>query len=444
MTKNSELSTRAYDHIENPVATLDGGIVTPVPQWRRSPQSPLVSFDGGTRFSFSVVGVSPWISWAPRVLRALDLHRVSRQPVPLGDGGAVPLGDGGAVRVCVRGASADELAYFSDYPAEGAVCFVSDCWRVILRLSVLNGVLSARKNDGVVIFGWRAFVENSTVSGASARVFDFLSAIGLEPTLQTINRLDVNATVDDVPMELVRACFHGGRFWTRSTPGLCEGTVYFGRRQSAVLFRVYDKSAELRAAIDTPEGRAKLRALAEYFPRESLEHLTRFEFEIHKKELDRFAVRDFRDLEIKLSAILNRLCRVLLTVRDIAYNKTRSDRHRSRVPVSDWWQRLADSFELFARQICVNQIQFKTKRQARTTGEKSRKTVERYARIMLDECFRVRREFDESSTDSDLWRDVLSDLMSSVLRRSPAVGECDFNPRELLTRYTLESLNDAK
>lgn len=427
-------------------ATRDGGIVNPVPQWRRGALAPLCTFDGGCRFSLSVVGSPRWFSACPLVLRALSEHERTWQPAPLGDGGAAPLGDGGAPLpfVEVRGASGEELSYFVDYPADGAVCFVSDEWRVILRRSVLEGVVSQIKNDVVVILGWRAFCDNPSIQAAFLRVCAFLRSLGLAATLQRINRVDVNATVDDVSMELVRECFHRGLFWTRATPGLHQGTVYFGRRDSAVLFRAYDKSAELRSAVDTVDGRAKLRHLAHYFPVASLSHLTRFEFEIHRKELDRFSVRDFCDLENKLCAILQRLCNVLLTVRENPYNKTRADRHKDRVNIAPFWSYLSDAFQLFARQISSKQIQVKTRRQGRTTGEKSKKTADRYARIFLDECFRVRREFDTNTSDSDIWQGVFVDLMFGVLRRSPSVGESTFNPRELLTRYTLEGLNDGE
>lgn len=446
-----EVSTPAPADPQNDSATHGGGIVTPVPQWRRGPHAPLCSFDGGTRFSLSVTAEVAFCHWGPRVLEALAVHEQTREPVPLGDG------------VQVRGASADELGYFSDYPHEGGVCFVSDEFRVILRRSVLDGVLSEKKNDAVCILGWRAFVENSSVQAAFERVCVFLRHCGLVPTLQAINRLDVNATVDDVPMSMVRDAFHGGFFWTRATPGLHEGTVYFGRRDSAVLFRAYDKTAELRCGIDSVEAREKFRFLARYFPPESLAHLTRFEFELHRKELERFSVSDFRDLEKKLLAILKRLLCNWLSVRETSYKKDRADRHRGRNTAAPFWANLSQAFESFAVSVSADQIHVQTRRQGRTTGEKSLQTSKRYLRIMAEESFRVRREYvqrdiewrkfhakndplyvPETVSDVEIWKGVFSDLVHDVSSRFPSMGEGCVNPRELLTRYCLEEFEDVQ
>lgn len=413
-------------------ATTGGGIVTPVPLWRRATGS-VCSFDGGTRCSVSVEPLPSFCHIGPGVLRALRQHELTREPVPFRDG------------VSVRGASADEKSYFRDYPNEGAVCFVTDEFRVILRLSVLNGVSCPSRNHCVIIFGWRAFVENPSVSAAYLRVCDFLHSLGLVAELSRINRVDVNCTVNGVSMSIIREAFCGGFFCSRSAGRLFDnrpgvlGTLYFGGKSSPVMFRAYDKSAELMASMSDSDSREKLRLLRGQFGEDSLPNLTRFEFEMHHKFLADFAVSDFRDLEMKLSAILKYLTDKWLRVTETKHEKYGADRHRNRQSVAPWWAFLADAFASFAATVAKGEsVAIARGTHQRTTGAKSKASADRWARVMLRECIRVRRENGENVDFRELFASICNDYRDPLERCSGA-GEGSVCGSLAVWNYVLES-----
>lgn len=390
-------------------ATQEGGIVTPFPLWRRATRS-VCSFDGGSRFSVSVDPLPNFCHIGRGVLQLLEEHAETREPVRLWDG------------VTVRGASADERAFFRDYPAEGAACFVCDEFRVILRLSVLDCVSCPSRNHCVVILGWRAFVENPSIQAAYLRVCEFLRRLGLVATLDRINRVDVNATVDGVPMQLVRDAFCGGFFCSRSAGRLFDnrpgvlGTLYFGGKSSPVMLRVYDKSAELRSAIADPEARDKLRLLRSQFGDESLTHLTRFEFELHRGILTDFDVSDFCELEKRLSAILKYLCEKWLRVTETKHEKYAADRHRDRRTVAPWWAFLASRFAAFADTLTASPVQVSRGSHRRTTGAKSIQAADRWAAVAFEEAYRSRVDSGENIDPDELLSQFVGVLRVRIQR----------------------------
>lgn len=410
-----------------PLATLGGGIITPVPQWRRGEFVAVCGFDGGTRFSLSVEPLPSFSRTVKIVRSALETHESTRQPVPLWDGVDATLGRGVDATlgrgVCCRGASSDERAYFRDLPQEGAVCLFTDEFRVILRLGVLDGVSCASRNDAVVILGWRAFVQNSSVYAASMRVCEFLRRLGLRVTFDRVNRVDVNVTVDSIPMALIRDAFCGGFFRSRSSgrlfdnrPGIL-GTLYFGGKESPVMFRAYDKSAELRATVADPDSRDKLRVLRRQFGDESLTRLTRFEFELHRRILRDFGVADFRDLEMKLSAILKHLLGEWLRVTETPYERKASDRHRNRQTVAPWWAFIADSLAAFAASLADGQaVDVKRGSHHRTTGARSRSTADRWAFAAFEEALIVRAESGEDVDADEVLEQFCAAIRAKMLR----------------------------
>lgn len=153
-----------------------------------------------------------------------------------------------------------------------------------------------------------------------------------------------------------------------------------------------------------------------------------------------------------------------LSVRETSYKKDRAaDRHRERNAVAPFWANLSQAFESFAVSVSADQIHVQTRRQGRTTGEKSKQTMYKFTRVMLEECFRFRRDellrdiewrtfhakkdpsyVPETVSDVDAWKSVFSDLVHDVLRRAPSMGEGCVNPRELLMRYCLEEFEDVQ
>lgn len=388
----------------------EGGIITPLPMWQHA-RSRVCSFDGGTRFSMILDRGAGFCHFQRGVLRAMNLHEQTREPVPLDSSG-----------LSVRGASRAELSYFRDLPERG-YCVGCEDFRIIIRDSVLDCVSCPSHNDCVVILGWRIFTQVSSLSAAFERVCDVLRELGFVPRLDVINRVDINVTVDDVPMARIREAYVSGLFATRSPgrvfdarPGKLE-TLYFGKHDSPVMFRVYDKSAELRATVKTEEGRAKLRALSEQFPEESLTHLTRFEWELHRSYLQDFAVRDFRDLETKLSAIVEHL-----TARWIRVLETRNaaDRHRARQRVASWWVSLSESLRAFCVSLTENPVQITRAKHTKTSGGRSAVRSFAWLKTAAIECLSIDREkLDKDGRNATI--DALAARLAYALKTSPDV-----------------------
>lgn len=410
-----------------------GGIVTPLPMCQHASRS-VCGFDGGTRFSVVLDRGSRFWHFQRGVLAAMVEHEQTRQPVPLGSSG-----------LSVRGASKAELSYFRDLPERG-YCVTCDDFRVIIRDSVLLGVSCPSRNDCVVILGWRIFTQISTLSGAFSHVCDVLRSLGFVPRLDCINRVDVNVTVDSVPLSRIRQAYVDGLIATRSAPRLIEArpgrleTMYFGKHDSPVMLRIYDKSAELRATVKTDEGRAKLRSLREQFGEESLPHLTRFEWELHRSFLQDYAVKDFCDLETKLSAmleyLLDRWFRVLET-------RPGNNRHRDRQRVAPWWSSLADSLRAFAVSLSDNPQAVTRAKHVKTTGARSDVRSFAWLKIAALECLSIDREkLDKLGRDATI--DALAERLAFALKTSPDVPIDSGwgSGAELAWNYALQKFED--
>lgn len=385
-----------------------GGIVTPLPMCQHATRS-VCSFDGGTRFSVVLERGARFWHFQRGVVLAMVQHDETRQPVPLGSSG-----------LSIRGASRAELSYFRDLPERG-YCVECDEFRAIIRDSVIDGVSCPSHNDCVVILGWRMFAQVSSLSAAFDRVCDALRRCGFVPRLDCINRVDVNITVDSVPLSRIRQAYIDGLIATRSAARLFHGkldrleTVYFGRHDSPVMLRIYDKSAELRSTVKTDEGRAKLRELRDHFGEDSLAHLTRFEWELHKSFLQDYAVKDFRDLENKLSAMLEYLTGRWLRVLE---SRPANNRHRDRQRVSPWWSALADSLQAFAVSLAENPAQVSRAKHVRTSGVRSSVRSFAWLKIAALECLSIDREtLDKNGRESTI--DALAARLAYSLKTSP-------------------------
>lgn len=419
---------------------LEGDIVNPFPLWRHTTRS-IASFDGGTRFSATLKPANGFCHFRHRFLEALREHIRTRQPVQLLSG------------VDIRGASGKECEYFRERPERGAFVLVTDEFRVIVRAELLQTRLQASadvsKNTAVVILGWRAFLQEKSVSAAYRRVCDFLSAFGLTTSLEVINRVDVNVTTDDLPMDVVRDAYTSKLFWTRSAGDLKDkrvsvlGTLYIGLSSSPVLLRVYDKTAELRANMGTDEGRAKLRYFREQFGEDSLTHLTRVEFELHRTFLRDFHVSDFDELESKLSAMLKYLTGKWLRVLAVPRNAKSTDRHRERVKLAPWWVKLSANFADFAQTLTENPRDVSRAKHVWVNGSRSKARSLAWLKRAGQECLSLQGEdLDEQGIQSKI--DELAAWLAVALKLTPKAANPEQWGRgaELAWNYTLGNLED--
>ena len=397
---------------------LEGDVVTPLPTWRHTAHS-VCSFDGGTRFSATFEKGASFCHFRTGVLDALREHSQTREPVQILPG------------VSVRGASKDECSYFRDYPHNGAVVLVSDEWRIIIRSEFfatrLQESLQTSDNTAVVIFGWRAFAQNPSVSAAYRRLESFLAACSVQMSLDVINRLDVNITTDAVPMSLIRDAFTSGCMMSRSAGRLFDnrpgvlGTLYVGGKSSPVMMRAYDKTAELRGSLNTSEGRDKLRFLRGLFGEDSLTRLTRVEFELHRAYLRDFKVIDFDDLETKLLAMLKNLTGKWLRVLETPHDVNRADRHVERLKVVSWWQSISAKFAEFAETIQTDQRPATRDRHERTTGARSFSRALSWLKIAGLECLALRcQNLDDSERDATI--EEIGRRLVVALKQTPAAN----------------------
>lgn len=440
LIKNIPTASTSASPTDQNRANLEGDIVNPFPLWQDATHS-IAAFDGGTRFSAVLKSQQGFCHFRHRFLDALREHIRTREPVELLPG------------VHIRGASGKECEYFRDRPRQGAFVLVTDQFRVIIRAELLQTRLEASqnvsRNSAVIILGWRAFLHEKSPSAVYSTVCDFLAAFGLSMTLDVINRVDVNITTDDLPMEVVREAFTSKLFWTRSAGDLKDkrvnvlGTLYIGNSASPVLLRIYDKSAELRTNMGTDEGRAKLRALREQFGEDSLCHLTRVEFELHRTFLRDFHVSDFRELESKLSAMLKYLTEKWLRVLAVPRNEKSTDRHRDRVKLAPWWLALSAKFAEFAQSITDNQQPAERAKHIRTNGTRSKARSFAWLKRAAQECLALH----SSGVDGLGLEDTIEEItawLSVALKQTPRASNPDQwgSGPDLAWNYTLGKLEE--
>jgi len=413
---------------------IQGGIITPLPMWRHSIHS-VCSFDGGTRFSATFERKSNFCHFQSRCLDALRIHRTTHTPVEVLPG------------VNLRGAGFEERKYFRD-DVKSAIVLVSDEWRIIIRedffSTPLNSTSVVSLNSAVVIFSWRAFLQNPSIQSAYLRVCEFLSACGIHCKLDRINRVDVNVTFDDLPMETIRQAFLTGCFQTRTKAEAKErkhdvlGTLYIGDWKSPVMFRAYDKTAELRANIKTDEGREKLRYFRYVFGEESLTHLTRCEFEIHSAYLRDYHITDFAQLEKIFLAMLENMTVKWLRVLENPKDRNRSDRHIKRSKIAAWWRNLSEELRQFALMLEKEQLPAVRALHQKSTGERSKTRAFSWLKIAGLECLSLRELDLDEKTRNEIIEELGARLIVALKQESetPAPGGWG-SGSELAWRYVV-------
>lgn len=154
------------------------------------------------------------------------------------------------------------------------------------RIGVMDWDKANRSNNYsyLIQYDWD-YLYNATVD-KDVELIDLQLPLGGRKEDYKVNRIDFSITKFDTPIAPFaitpfrsRAVFEKG--------GEIE-TVYFGKRSNGVVYRVYDKTKEMKAK----ENYKKMDYLSSYFG--SIEQLTVFELEMHRKYFIN-KIEDFTD-----------------------------------------------------------------------------------------------------------------------------------------------------
>lgn len=213
--------------------------------------------------------------------------------------------------------------------------------------------------DVVIIYGWQCFFNLVAPSAVEKVALEFLETLGFSCELdrREIQRADLQVTTNRMTVDDVRRAERSGRVVCPVRKGNdqfnrhvdCDnfgGTMYYGKRSNGtIMARVYDKGHELRSDL-TRAGQRKfctaLKCLGDYYNLDR-HPLTRFEFEMHKKFLDQFDIKNFDDLERKLPSVVEYLFswfRILAT--------SKGTRHSNRAKIDPKWAEIAETLKSVA------------------------------------------------------------------------------------------------
>ena len=169
------------------------------------------------------------------------------------------------------------------------------------------------------VFGYESFRNGEKLIDLSQEIKKIISLLGAEVKKEVLSRVDIEITTD-ISIEAFANAFYSNRWisrvrnwtiYTKREAGTIETTGLTGGKSLKI--RIYDKYQEL---LDKPgpQTEQKMADLSQYF--DTLDELTRVEFQLRRTFLKSIGVESCEDFERDLEGILEYLTRDWLRILD--------------------------------------------------------------------------------------------------------------------------------